>query len=278
MAVAVPQEMGLSVSRDPKAVLAEAHRAASALKEALDAKPKEKWVMMNGERYLEYEDWATVGKFYGITAKVVSTTPVEFGSVRGFEARAAAFHIPTGQEISAADAMCLNDEERWSSRPKYEYRDGQRVKVGETPVPLFQLRSMAQTRACAKVLRNVLSWVVVLAGFKPTPAEEMTGAEGSREPVRKPEAKESAEVQHVIGTVESIDSKDVKKKDGSGTFEALTVRLSGGFVGQIAGFLPAAKVIRQAKEDGSEVRVGYTASKFGNKIGSADLVSDAQEA
>ena len=32
-----------------------------------------------------------------------------------------------------------------------------------------------QTRACAKALRNVLSWVVVLAGYRPTPAEEMDG-------------------------------------------------------------------------------------------------------
>src|SRR3990167_510149 len=33
---------------------------------------------------------------------------------------------------------------------------------------------MAQTRAGAKALRNRLSWVVVLAGYKSTPAEEMT--------------------------------------------------------------------------------------------------------
>lgn len=38
---------------------------------------------------------------------------------------------------------------------------------------MFQLRSMAQTRACAKALRNVLAWVVMLAGYKTTPAEEM---------------------------------------------------------------------------------------------------------
>jgi len=32
---------------------------------------------------------------------------------------------------------------------------------------------MAQTRAGAKALRNVLAWVVVLAGYRPTPAEEL---------------------------------------------------------------------------------------------------------
>jgi hypothetical protein len=32
---------------------------------------------------------------------------------------------------------------------------------------------MAQTRAGAKAMRNALAWVVVLAGYRPTPAEEL---------------------------------------------------------------------------------------------------------
>ena len=35
---------------------------------------------------------------------------------------------------------------------------------------------MAQTRAGAKALRNALAWVVVLAGYRPTPAEELPGS------------------------------------------------------------------------------------------------------
>ena len=49
---------------------------------------------------------------------------------------------------------------------------------------------MAQTRACAKALRNVLAWVVVLAGYAPTPAEEMdTSDSGVERPRRKVEVK-----------------------------------------------------------------------------------------
>jgi hypothetical protein len=165
----------LSVAREPTVVLEEARKAAAALKDVIGKKSKP--VIMNGEQYLEFEDWQTVARFYGVSAKVVSTNPVQLGDVIGFEARAVAYHIKTDQEISAADAMCLNDEPKWSMRAKYEYRNNERVKVGEEPVPLFQLRSMAQTRACAKALRNCLAWVVVLAGYKPTPAEEMTGEE-----------------------------------------------------------------------------------------------------
>jgi len=36
---------------------------------------------------------------------------------------------------------------------------------------------MAQTRAAAKAFRNRLAWIVVLAGYKPTPFEEMAGIE-----------------------------------------------------------------------------------------------------
>lgn len=183
----------LSVSRAPEIVLAEAQRAAEALREVVAKKAKP--VIFNGEQYLEFEDWQTCAKFYGLTAKVRSSQFIQYGNVIGFEASADAIQVATGQIVSSADSMCLNDEENWSTRAQYEWKDEldedgnkiwieregkkrpkqKRVKVGEVAVPLFQLRSMAQTRACAKALRNVLAWVVVLAGYKPSLAEEMTG-------------------------------------------------------------------------------------------------------
>ena len=167
----------IAVTREPAVILAEAKKAAQALMTVVAQKKKP--VIINGEQYLEFEDWQTVARFYAITVKVTRTSLVDFGGVKGYEATAEAIRNSDGMVISSADAMCLNDEEKWSVRAKFEYVDGQRKKIGDIPVPLFQLRSMAQTRACAKALRNVLAWVVVLAGFKPTPAEEMTGNEHS---------------------------------------------------------------------------------------------------
>jgi hypothetical protein len=162
----------LTLARDPLAVLDDAMRAAKALQTVIDGKKKP--VKFNGETYLEFEDWQTCGRFYGITAKVEHTTLIQLpDGTRGYEAHAVAIYVPTGQVVSAADAMCLNDEDKWSHRAKYEWVNGVRTKMGMEPVPLFQLRSMAQTRACAKALRNVMAWVVVLAGYRPTPAEEM---------------------------------------------------------------------------------------------------------
>lgn len=150
--VAIDQPTDLIISRPPEVVLEEAGQAAKALKDVVSKKSKP--VIFNGEQYLEFEDLQTLGRFYGITAKITRTGFLECGEAKGFEATAVAVKAD-GTEISAAEAMCLNDEPNWKAKP------------------LFQLRSMAQTRACAKALRNVLAWVVVLAGYKPTPAEEM---------------------------------------------------------------------------------------------------------
>jgi hypothetical protein len=170
------EQSGLQLMRAPEVVLEEARQSAAVLKDVLDK--KEKKVMMNGEQYLEFEDWSMLGRFYGLSVKIASTEFLEYGTVQGFLARAVVLDR-NGQEVSAAEAMCLNDEDKWSTRSKYEWRDGVKIKVGDERVPMFQLRSMAQTRAAAKAFRNVLSWVVVLAGYKPTPAEEMTGSESS---------------------------------------------------------------------------------------------------
>jgi len=193
------EERDLSIHREPAIVLEEAKKAAKALSQVIAGKKKP--VIINGEQYLEFEDWMTVARFYGITAKVISTNPISFGDVQGFEARAVALQVSTGEEISAAEAMCLNDEANWKNRP------------------LFMLRSMAQTRACAKTLRNVLAWVVVLAGYKPTPAEEMEGINGKKPPVGMPTEKgkegEVAQNPTIEVSIDKVTQTAGKKKDGS---------------------------------------------------------------
>lgn len=191
----------LAIFRNPEIVLQEAKRAAKALTDVITSKPNK--VIFNNVQFLEFEDWQTVARFYGVTVKVASTAYVEMGSAKGFESRAVVLRSD-GVEISAADSMCLDDEEKWSARPKYAWsfitKDGELVdefpgkerviwekdsngkmrpkkkrhQIGTEAVPMFQLRSMAQTRACAKALRNVFSWVVVLAGYSPTTAEEIS--------------------------------------------------------------------------------------------------------
>jgi len=147
--------------------------------------------------HLEFEAWQTLAKFYGESVQCVEVRFVQYGSAQGFEA-ISEVRDRCGTLVSRAEAMCLNDEEKWKSKPKYANvyicKDGtksiedpgkdqiiwenkrpkkERVKIGDEPVPLFQLRSMAQTRSNAKALKNRFAWIVVLAGYSATPAEEM---------------------------------------------------------------------------------------------------------
>jgi hypothetical protein len=183
----------LSIARAPNQVLAEAQEAAKSLQSVIANRKNA--VKFNGKHYLSFEDWQTCGRFYGVTAKIVSTEPVDMDGVKGFIARAEAINTQTGQVVSAAESMCMNDEPNWAKKP------------------LFQLRSMAQTRAAAKSLRNVLAWVVVLAGYEPNVAEEMTGDEGSpkHEPIQPPKPKAAP-----AGNSVTFVPAHVSKKDGEG--------------------------------------------------------------
>lgn len=192
------EETGVVIVRKPADVLAEAQDAAKALISVIEQKKNK--VMFNGEQYIEREDWGTVAKFYGCTAKVIETRYVQFGEARGFEAVAVCIDRDQ-REISRAESMCLSDEDNWGAVPVYEWKDvldadgkkiwedkggkkrpkSEKVLVGTKPKPLFQLRSMAQTRAEAKVLKSVFGYVVVLAGYRPSVAEEMTGNEAPRD-------------------------------------------------------------------------------------------------
>lgn len=96
---------------------------------------------------------------FGVTAMVTSTEEVisDGNQELGFVAVAHAIDA-TGRVVSGAEAACMYSESDWAGKPSY------------------QLRSMAQTRACSKVLCNLFAYVLRMAGFCPTPAEEMGGS------------------------------------------------------------------------------------------------------
>lgn len=284
--IIVREQSMLAVERAPDVVLEEASRAASALKTVLDQKPNK--VMMGGEQYLEFEDWQTLGRFYGVTAKEDGDAEyVEFGGVYGFRASAVAL-TRDGQVVSRATAFCLSDEPKWSARTEYAWgyvcKDGswsvddpgkdqiiwednpqqpgkkrpkkERRQVGNVSVPLFQLSSMAQTRACAKALRNVLSWVAVLAGYRPTPAEEMdeVGREERSQTMRTEPAKPTSRAAGATTKREPLTNGDAPRANGRTTtaqrsaIEAMLARL--GRTQEIPeAFEAAAEMIRQLNDD-----------------------------
>lgn len=142
----------LILEGDPEAQLEYAGKAAKALMKVVESKPKK--VIINGKQYLEYGSWQTLGAFFGATAGIEWTKKIEEnGKLSGYEARAVI--MQKGIQISSAEASCMKSERNWSGRDE------------------FAIKSMAQTRACAKALRNAFGWVAEMAGYESTPSEEM---------------------------------------------------------------------------------------------------------
>jgi len=131
-----------------------AETVAKTLKSFLDKKPKQ--VIINNKKYIEFDDWQLIARFFHCTVGVKWTKPlVAKDKIVGYEARATVYD-GFQNELSNAEANCTIKEKNWENKDS------------------FQLKSMAQTRACAKAFKNVFAWIVVLAGYQTTPAEEMS--------------------------------------------------------------------------------------------------------
>lgn len=137
---------------DPVQVLAEATRTADALADVL--KSRKLTTNIQGKEHVQVEGWQTLGSMLGVTPVCVWTRSLG----NGWEARVEARTLD-GRIVGSAEAMCTRDEKMWRNRDDYA------------------LRSMAQTRATSKALASPLRFIVTLAGYQGTPAEEMTYAE-----------------------------------------------------------------------------------------------------
>lgn len=155
---------------DPVQVLAEATRTADALADVL--KSRNLTTSIQGKQHVQVEGWQTLGAMLGVTPVCVWTRSLG----NGWEARVEARTLD-GRIVGSAEAMCTRDEKMWRNRDDYA------------------LRSMAQTRASSKALASPLRFVVTLAGYEGTPAEEMTFAERPMDMARLIEASDRAGVK-----------------------------------------------------------------------------------
>lgn len=148
----VPTTKEVAVS--PTAVINEAQGMANALYNVVEK--QHLYMDIGGKKYLQLEAWQLLGKFCNVHGIVEEVQPVEYFGAKGFEARAVV-RDNKGVVIAAAEAVCMDDEDNWKGKP------------------MFQLKSMAQTRSLSKAYRSSLSFIVSIAGYAATPAEEMQG-------------------------------------------------------------------------------------------------------
>ncbi len=143
------QQVTLFGTNDPTAVVEAATAAARPL---ADVVRKQGLIVKIGQgEHVLVDGWTLLGSMLGVFPVVVSTTQLENGWEATVEARTLA-----GAVVGRGDSMCLRSEQRWAKADEYA------------------IRSMAQTRATSRALKGPLGFVMKLAGFESTPAEEMT--------------------------------------------------------------------------------------------------------
>lgn len=108
-----------------------------------------------GKKYVMVEGWQFAGSQLNLVAIVDDAEDISKENEVRYKSKAEVFHVPTGTLISRGFAICSKNETKKSSFDEYA------------------IASMAQTRAIGKAYRNNLSWLMKLAGFEGTPAEEI---------------------------------------------------------------------------------------------------------
>lgn len=140
--------LGVLSASSPAALVDGASQMATELAEVIRSQNLS--TVIQGKRYVQVEGWTTLGVMLGVTAREVST--VEQDGI--YTSIVELVRMADGAVISRASAEC-GEEKPWNGRPRYARR------------------SMAQTRATGKACRLAFSWIMKLAGYEPTPSEEM---------------------------------------------------------------------------------------------------------
>lgn len=108
---------------------------------------------VKGKEYVTVEGWETCAALLMCGLREVSCELTDDG--QGYIATVEVTRLTDGMVVSRGSALCHRDEKRWGNADEYA------------------VRSMAVTRAIGKACRVSFSWIVKLAGYEATPAEEM---------------------------------------------------------------------------------------------------------
>jgi hypothetical protein len=181
----VPAESHLPLI-PPKETLARAADAAIVLKHMIDRTGSS--VRIGQSEHIKIEGWQTLASIYKVTAKTVSVEPCEIEGIKGAHAVVDLIDDYSGQAIGSGHGYCMRDEPNRKTQP------------------WFQIASMAQTRGASRAFSNKFRWVTVMAGYAPTPAEEMEGAEITRPaPAAAPQSKLAEEIADFLGMMHNGD-------------------------------------------------------------------------
>lgn len=107
--------------------------------------------MFGKKKYVKVDGWCTLGTMLGILPSESEVKEYK----NGWYAKVDLVNKNSGITVGSASAICTRDE------------------TGRKDSPEYAIRSMAITRATGKAYRLAFSWIMNMAGYESTPAEEM---------------------------------------------------------------------------------------------------------
>lgn len=187
-------------TNEPRAMTERMSAIADAMADVV--KQRRLTVRIGSNEYVKSEGWSMVGAMIGVFPHPRAVEEIREGeTLVGFRATVDLV-TRDGNVVGGAVALCTIGEEKWADRD------------------WNQLASMAQTRATAKAYRQTLGFIMPMAGYAPTPAEEMDGigerhvapqANGSEPRPMQPRAQASGPQQfRNVGELLTKAIKDLK--------------------------------------------------------------------
>lgn len=162
-------------TNSPRGMTARMTDVADAMKDAIEARGM--FAVINQRKYVLAEGWSLVGAMVGVFPRPRLVEEIrEEGVLVGFRATVDLV-TRDGGVCGGAVALCTKDEPQWRDRD------------------WNQIASMAQTRATAKAYRSTLGFIMPMAGYAATPAEEMDGVpvrQTTSQPRQRPPATSAA--------------------------------------------------------------------------------------
>lgn len=171
---------------NPGATLEVAARYADVLKKVLV--DRQMISRISGKEHVNIEGWQTLGTMVKVGVKVTHSGPV-VNPVTGeplvteYEVKVKDYKWVNGQKQHVADRVYTVKGWDWQATAEARLPDGTLVGSSDAIVRRTEdrwakaddtaLLGMAQTRAMSRAYRAALGWVVHLAGYATTPAEEM---------------------------------------------------------------------------------------------------------
>lgn len=152
---------------------------------------KKLYANIKGKNYPLVEAWQIAGALCGIYPEVKSLEDLSNGNTIKYRSEVV-LKDSQGKEVGAGIAICTNKEQ---GKQKFEE---------------YAIASMAQTRAVGKAFRIKLGWLVKLAGYEATPAEEMDAIQEAQT-VEKAPRYTIREISYATSQLEHAKSMDELK-------------------------------------------------------------------